>query len=41
MKEYKRAIEDCNNALKINNQFARAYKRLFKCYISLGEIEVR
>lgn len=37
MKEFKKAIEESENALKINPKFARAFQRLFKCYISVGD----
>jgi tetratricopeptide (TPR) repeat protein len=37
MKDFKKAIEESENALKINSKFARAYQRLFKCYLSVGD----
>lgn len=37
MKEFKKAQEESENALKINPKFARAYQRLFKCYLSIGD----
>lgn len=37
MKEFKKAQEECENALKINPKFARAYQRLFKCHLSIGD----
>jgi DnaJ family protein C protein 7 len=40
LKEFKRAIEDCERAIALNISFGRAYKRLFKCYLSLGDFEV-
>ena len=39
MKEFNRAIEDCEEALKVNPLFARAFSRLFKCYLSLGQLQ--
>jgi tetratricopeptide (TPR) repeat protein len=39
MKEYKRAIDDCHSALKLNPLFARAFQRLFKCHLSLGDLQ--
>ncbi len=39
MKEYKRAIEDSELALQVNPAFARAYQRLFKCYLSMGDLQ--
>ena len=40
MKEYNNAIADCEEALRINDKFGKAHKRLFKCYLCLGEFEV-
>lgn len=40
LKEYRRAIDDCEQSLQVNPQFARAYKRLFKCYLCIGDFEV-
>ena len=41
LKEYKKAIGDCEEALGVNPQFSKAHKRLFKCHLSLGDFEVR
>ena len=38
MKEFIRAIDDCEAALAVNPQFARAYQRLYKCRLSLGDL---
>jgi|NOAtaT_6_FD_contig_61_2451787_length_920_multi_1_in_0_out_0_2 DnaJ family protein C protein 7 len=37
MKEFKKAQEECENALRVNPNFARAYQRLFKCFLSTGD----
>lgn len=37
MKEFKKAHAECEIALGINPKFARAYQRLFKCYLSQGD----
>ena len=37
--DFKKAIEDCQSGIRINQNFARIYKRLFKAYLSVGEIE--
>ena len=34
-------MNDCRQALTINPRFGKAYKRMFKCYISVGELEVQ
>ncbi len=36
--QYRLAVEDCQAGIRINNQFARIYKRLFKAQMALGEI---
>jgi hypothetical protein len=33
-------LSDCNNALQENPNFSKAYKRMFKCYMAKGEVEV-
>jgi hypothetical protein len=30
------ALYDCQEALKINPEFTRAYKRISKCHLKLG-----
>ena len=32
-------MEDCKAALRINAKFAKAYNRLSKCYIALGDLQ--
>lgn len=39
IKEYKRALDDCKAAIRINPEFARVYKRLFQAHLALGNIE--
>jgi tetratricopeptide (TPR) repeat protein len=41
LKEYKKALEDCHLALNLNPSFGKAYKRMFKVYLCLGNLEVR
>ena len=38
-KDYKRAVDDCKAAIRINPAFARVYKRLFKAQLALGNIQ--
>jgi len=38
MKEFQRAMEDCQMAIRLNPEFARTYKRLFKSHLALGNI---
>lgn len=38
MNEFKKAIDDCQAGIRINQNFARIYKRLWKAYLMLGEI---
>jgi len=38
-KEYKAAVDDCKAAIRINPEFARVYKRLFKAQLALGNID--
>lgn len=40
LKDYDRAMSDCKNALMINPKFGKAYKRMFKCQVARGELEV-
>jgi predicted Zn-dependent protease len=39
MKDYKRALEDCQAALRLNPGFTKIFKRLFKANIGLGNIK--
>ena len=32
------AMQDCQRALQINENFAKAYNRLSKCYVALGQL---
>jgi small glutamine-rich tetratricopeptide repeat-containing protein alpha len=36
--DFKRAIDDCQAGLRINEKFPRLYKRLFKAHLSLGNL---
>lgn len=38
LKQYKQALEDCQAAQRMNPDFARLYKRLFKANLALGNI---
>ena len=38
VKEYRKALDDCKAAVRINPDFARTYKRLFKAHLALGNI---
>ena len=38
VKEYKKALDDCKAAIRINPDFARVYKRLFKAHLALGNL---
>jgi len=38
-KEYRRAVDDCKAAIRMNPDFARTYKRLFKAQLALGNID--
>ena len=38
MKQFRKALEDCQAGIRINPQFARIYKRTFKCHLALGNI---
>jgi hypothetical protein len=40
MKEFLQAHHCCEQALKVNPSLGRAYKRMFKCYVSVGEFEL-
>jgi len=37
--EYKKAIDDCLAGLRINENFPRLYKRLFKAHLALGNLQ--
>ena len=39
LKEFKQAIDCCEQALRVNPNLGRAHKRLFKCYLSLGDFD--
>ena len=39
LKDFKRALEDCQAAIRLNPDFPKIYKRLFKAYLGLGHIE--
>lgn len=39
--KFDKALDDCKEALRINPNFAKAYKRMFKSYLSLGMLEVK
>lgn len=36
--EFKRAEEDCKAAIRINPEFARTYKRLFRAHLGQGNV---
>lgn len=36
---FAKAQEDCKAALRINPKFAKAYNRMSKCYIALGDLQ--
>ena len=38
MNEFKKAIDDCMAGLRINENFPRLYKRLFKAHLALGNL---
>ena len=40
MQRYKEALFDCEQALICNPSFVKAHQRAYKCYLSLGELEV-
>jgi len=40
LKEFQKALNDCNRAITINPEFAKAYKRMSKAYIGLGRLDV-
>jgi tetratricopeptide (TPR) repeat protein len=39
IKEFRRAMEDCQQAVRLNPDFARTYKRLFKAHMALGNVQ--
>lgn len=40
MKEFRKAIEDCERALDLNPNFGKAHKRMSKAYLGLGDLDV-
>jgi tetratricopeptide (TPR) repeat protein len=38
IQEYDQAMNDCQRAIAINEKFAKAYNRMSKCYIAIGEL---
>ena len=38
IKQYRKAVEDCQAGIRLNPEFARIYKRLFKSQMALGKI---
>ena len=40
LKKYKEALFDCEQALYCNPSFVKAHQRAYKCYLSLGDLEV-
>ena len=38
MKEFNRAVEDCQQALRLNPEFPCIYNRLFKSKLALGHV---
>ena len=38
IKEYRKALDDCKAAIRINPSFPRVYQRLFKAHLALGNI---
>ena len=41
LENFAKAQEDCKAALRVNPKFAKAYNRLSKCYIALGDLQER
>jgi tetratricopeptide (TPR) repeat protein len=39
LKQYKRALDDCKAAIRLNPDFSKIYKRLFKANLGMGNIE--
>lgn len=39
LKDFKKALDDCKRALSLNPGFARAFKRMFRIYLSVGNLE--
>ena len=37
-KDYTRSMEDCEMAIRLDPEFAKSYKRLFKSHLALGHI---
>jgi len=40
LKEFLQAMHCCEQALRVNPGLGRAYKRMFRCYLSVGEFEL-
>jgi tetratricopeptide (TPR) repeat protein len=38
-RDFKRAMQDVQEALRLNPNFGKAYKRMFKCYYATGELD--
>ena len=38
LEQYEQAMYDCQRALQVNDRFAKAYNRMSKCYIALGNL---
>jgi len=39
LKDFKRALDDCQAAIRLNAEFAKIYKRLFRAHLGLGEVQ--
>ncbi len=39
LKKFKEALQDCEQALAINPQFAKAHLRAYACYVQIGEFK--
>ena len=39
LKNFKQALDDCHAAIRLNPDFQRIYKRLFKAHLGLGHVE--
>jgi len=38
-KEFSRAMDDCEMAIRLDPEFGKSYKRLFKAHLALGHIK--
>ena len=38
LKMYRKAVEDCQAGIRLNAEFPRVYKRLFKAQLALGNV---